>query len=95
MAYEEKDNHGVVTKKENKEKDWHADYSGRGMVNGELKWIDLTGPKINKNGEEDFSVKIRERKPWSGGSGKEKYNKSYLDSYDPDPPQKEGDNIPF
>ena len=92
MAYEERDNEGQSYKVQSKTEDWHADYQGKGSVDGKLKWFDLVGPKTAKNGEEYFTVKIRHREPWTGEN--KKTNKSYLDSYDPSP-QKEGSDIPF
>ena len=52
MAYEERDNEGQSYKVQSKTEDWHADYQGKGSVDGKLKWFDLVGPKTANNGEE-------------------------------------------
>ena len=49
MAYEQRDNSGALFKNEKKEKETHADYRGKIMVNGTMYWLDAW-KKVPQNG---------------------------------------------
>ena len=58
MAYEQRDNSFSAFKNNRKEKDTHADLTGKGMVNGEMMWINIWKKK-DKNGNTWLSIALK------------------------------------
>lgn len=57
MAYEQRDNSGSSFKNK-KEKDTHADYAGKIMVEGKLYWINTWIKTSSKTGDDGKPIKF-------------------------------------
>jgi hypothetical protein len=58
MAYEKKDNSGVLFKNDKKQKDSHPDYTGNALIDGREFWISAW-LKTGKNGGKFFSFAFK------------------------------------
>lgn len=63
MAFEQRDNSGVVFKNDRKEKDNHPDYTGNAMIDGREYWISAWLKDGQKGKFFSFAFKPKEDKP--------------------------------
>ena len=65
QQYEQKDNDGAAFPVESKTEDWHAEYSGKIMVEGHMYWLGVRDMK-SKAGKPYLKLKVR---PVTGNAG--------------------------
>ena len=86
VQYEQKDMQGAAFHKD-KTVDWHADWSGKAMVDGTMYWINVYD-NISKAGSPYKKVTFKHMEN-NGGAPAPSF-KSAIPT-----PEKEGDDIPF
>ena len=85
VQYEQKDMEGAAFQKE-KTEDWHADWSGKAMVDGTMYWINVYD-NISKAGAP--YKKVRFKLMENNGAPPKAFESAIP------VPEKEGDDIPF
>ena len=60
MSYEVRDQSGTMFRNKRKERDSHPDWSGDGMVNGQLVWLNAWEKK-DKNGNLFYSFSFKNK----------------------------------
>jgi hypothetical protein len=67
MAFEQRDNSGVLFKNDRKEKDNHPDYTGNAMIDGREYWISAWLKDGQKGKFFSFAFKPKDDKPQQQG----------------------------
>ena len=66
MSYEVRDQSGTMFRNKRKERDSHPDWSGDGMVNGQLVWLNAWEKK-DKNGNLFYSFSFKNKQARDNG----------------------------
>ena len=57
-AYEQRDNDGVAFTNNKKQEEWHADFTGKAMVDGKMYWVAISD-KTSKAGNSYKKLKFK------------------------------------
>ena len=79
MEYEQQDNDGVAFENQNRTEEWHAHWSGKAMVDGQMYWLSMYD-NVSKGGKSYRKLKFKPMENEMPGNERKRDNSSKDDN---------------